>query len=49
MNQSNITKSSNSTFKKLFTIYMKANRKRILTTILIGTIIFLALTSFLMV
>ncbi|HUT79710.1 MAG TPA: hypothetical protein VMZ29_00795 [Candidatus Bathyarchaeia archaeon] len=42
------TKTSNTVFKKLFAIYMKTNKKRILTTILIGTIIFLALTSFLM-
>ncbi len=49
MSQPIIAKSRNSRFKKLFAIYMKTNRKRILTTILIGTIIFLALTSFLTV
>ncbi|NHK32585.1 MAG: ABC transporter permease [Asgard group archaeon] len=39
----------NSSSKKIFNIYMKTSRKRVLTTILIGAIIFLTLTSFLMI
>ncbi len=49
MNQPFATMKRSISFKKLFSIYVKTSRKRILTTILIGAIIFLALTSFFMI
>ncbi len=49
MSQPITTVKRNISFKKLFVIYMKTSRKRVLTTILIGAIIFLALTSFFMI
>ncbi|MHA1353721.1 MAG: hypothetical protein ACTSR1_00915 [Candidatus Heimdallarchaeota archaeon] len=49
MSQPIATVKGNISFKKLFTIYMKTSRKRVVTTILVGAIIFLALTSFFMI
>ncbi|MHA1555924.1 MAG: hypothetical protein ACTSPM_03220 [Candidatus Heimdallarchaeota archaeon] len=49
MSQSIATVKRSISFKKLFVTYMKTSRKRVLTTILIGAIIFLALTSFFMI